>query len=241
MNPLHRPGARLIRLTCRVCLYTLLAAPSGVWADDRGREVVPEVNMFAKLSDRTRLYLLGSVTRELTQDVTDGEVGVHLDFTLKPILRARLREADWERSRYFWIRAGYVMSGDLDDRSDGSSERRGILEATARLSLPHEIWLVNRFRTDLRDVDDDFSKRYRYRLGIEREFTVRGTTWVPYAQAETFYDTRFDTWNRQLYQAGVEIDLTKIWRIEPYFAYQKDQRSASGNVSRVGLVLKYYW
>ena len=48
-----------------------------------------------------------------------------------------------------------------------------------------------------------------------------------------FSDTRFDAWNRQLYQAGVEIEITKHWRIEPYYARQEDQRS--------GLVLKTYW
>jgi len=64
---------------------------------------------------------------------------------------------------------------------------------------------------------------------------------VPYVQAETFYDTRFDTFNRQLYQAGVEIELNKHWRIEPYIARQNDSRSASGNVNRFGLVLKSYF
>jgi hypothetical protein len=64
---------------------------------------------------------------------------------------------------------------------------------------------------------------------------------VPYLQTETFYDTRFNTFNRQLYQAGVEIELTKHWRIEPYFARQNDSRSASGNANRFGLVLKSYF
>jgi len=63
---------------------------------------------------------------------------------------------------------------------------------------------------------------------------------VPYAQAEVFYDTRYDIWNRQLYQLGAEIELSKHWRVEPYLARQNDSRSSSGNVDRMGLVLKYY-
>lgn len=235
-----REGLRTqaIFLHVGLCIVSALISPAR--AQDRGREFSQEVNAFATVSGRTRLYLLGSLTREFTQDVTDGEMGAHLDFALKPILRSRLREADWARERYLWMRAGYVLSGDLDDRSDGFTERRGILETTARVPLPHEIWLVNRFRMDLRDVSGESSQRYRYRLGIERELTLGGVTCVPYAQAETFYDTRFDTWNRQLYEAGVEIHLTRHWRIEPYFAHQNDQRSASGNLDRIGLVLKYY-
>jgi hypothetical protein len=67
---------------------------------------------------------------------------------------------------------------------------------------------------------------------------VGGVTLVPYAQAEVFYDTRFGAWNRQLYQAGVELEITKHWRIEPYYAREEDQRSSTAHVDRVGLVLK---
>jgi len=220
--------------------FLLSALASPLLAEGDRREVVPEVDAFVKVSDRTRVFLYGSVTRELTEDVTDGEAGAHLDFTLKPILRSSYRQGDWERERYLWMRVGYVVAGDLDNRSDGSTEHRGVFEVTARLPLPHEIWLVNRFRLDLRDVNDKSSKRYRYRLGIQREFSVGGQVWVSYAEGENFYDTRYDAWTRQLYQAGMEIALTKTWRIESYFAHQNDQRSESGNLNRIGLVLKYY-
>jgi len=74
--------------------------------------------------------------------------------------------------------------------------------------------------------------------GSRAGFTVGGVTLVPYAQAEVFYDTRFGAWNRQLYQAGVELEITKHWRIEPYYAREEDQRSSTAHVDRVGLVLK---
>ncbi len=210
-------------------------------AEEHHDEFVPELNAFIKLSKQVRLYLLGDVTQGFSPSFTDGELGAHLDFTLKPILRRELRQGDWERSRYLWVRAGYVISRDLDDREDGSTTQTMLLEMTGRFELPAQIWLVNRVRVDFRDIDGDTSQRSRLRVGIEREFTVGGLVMVPYAQAEIFYDTRFDSWNRQLYQAGVEIELTKHWRIEPYFARQNDSRSASGNVNRIGLVLKSYF
>lgn len=204
-------------------------------------EFVPELNVFIKLSKQVRLFLLGDVTQGFSPNFTDGELGAHLDFTLKPILRRELRHGDWERSRYLWMRAGYVVSSDLDDREDGSTTHMILLEGTTRLELPGKIWLVNRARVDFRDTDGDSSQRYRLRLGFEREFTVCGVVMVPYAQAEIFHDSRFDSWNRQLYQAGVEIELNKHWRIEPYVARQNDSRSASGNANRLGLVLKSYF
>jgi hypothetical protein len=230
------PGCHRILLT--LVVFAALLEPAR--AEDHHSELVPELNVFIKLTKQIRLYLLGDITQGLSPSFTDGEFGAHLDFTLKPILRRQLRSADWERSRYLWIRTGYVVSGDLDGRDDEITQTI-LLEMTGRFELPWEFWLVNRARVDFRDIDGDRSQRYRLRVGIEREFTVCRVVMVPYLQAETFYDTRFDTFNRQLYQAGVEIELNKRWRIEPYIARQNDSRSASGNVNRVGLVLKSYF
>jgi hypothetical protein len=230
---------KIRRLLLTLVVLATLIKPAR--AEEHHDEFVPELNVFIKLSKQVRLYFLGDVTQGFSPNFTDGEFGAHIDFTLKPILRRKLRDGDWERSRYLWVRAGYVVSRDLDDREDGSTTQTILLETTARLELPAQIWLVNRARVDFRDIDGETSQRYRMRVGIEREFTVGGVVMVPYAQAEIFYDTRFDSWNRQLYQAGVEVELNKHWRIEPYFARQNDSRSASGNVNRIGLVLKSYF
>ena len=229
--------------TCPALLLALvalaaLAAPAR--AEERQREFVPEANAYIKLTDRSRLFLLGDVTRNTTADSSEGELGVHLDYTFKPMFRPELREADWERNRYLWTRIGYVQLSTPDKRSSGPTERRGILELTGRMPLPQDIWLVHRGRVDLRNIDAESSQRYRYRLGIERELSIRGVVTVPYAQAEFFYDTRYASWNRQLYQVGAEIELSKRWRVEPYVARQNDNSSSSSNVDRVGLVLKYY-
>jgi hypothetical protein len=209
-------------------------------AADRGHEFVPELNAFIKLSDRTRVYLLGDLTVSHPGGHDETEVGAHLDYTLTPLLRPALREADWARDRYLWARVGYVVLGSLDSAASGLTERRGVAELTTRTALAQEVWLVSRARVDLRDLDGESSQRYRLRIGVEREFSVDGVVFVPYAQAETFYDTRYDTWNRQLYQAGLEVELSKTWRIEPYLARQNDSRSASANVNRLGLVVKVY-
>ena len=225
------------RILLALVLFVALVEPARA---EHQEEFVPELNLFIKLSKQVRLFLLGDITQGFAPSFTDGEFGAHLDFTLKPILRRELRHGDWERSRYLWVRAGYVVSSDLDDRDDPTTHMI-LLEGTTRLELPGKIWLVNRARVDFRDTDGESSQRYRLRLGIEREFTVCGVVMVPYAQAEIFHDSRFDSWNRQLYQAGVEIELTKHWRIEPYIARQNDSRSTSGNANRIGLVLKSYF
>lgn len=210
-------------------------------APNRSREVVPEFNGYLKLSDQSRLFLLADVSRVNPEEVSNGELGVHFDYTLQPILRTELRDADWQRNRYLWVRVGYRRLGSIDGRSPASTENRLLFEATARAELPQQVWITNRLRLDLRDVNGASSKRYRYRVGAEKEFTsAAGTAFVPYAQAEWFYDTRFDAWSRQRYQVGLEIELNKSWRIEPYYAYDKDKFPTAEGLNRLGLVLKYY-
>jgi hypothetical protein len=223
-----------------VALFACTTSTLATRANAHGQEIVPEFNAFIKLSDRTRLYLLGDVTHSNPGNDTEVEVGAHLDYTLMPILRPQLQEANWVRERYLWMRVGYLVLGKGDSGDFGRTERRGIIELTGRVPLPLEVWLVNRARVDLRELGDEFSQRYRFRIVVEREFTVGGVAVVPYAQGEIFYDTRYDAWNREVYQTGVEVELSKAWRIEPYIARQNDSRSASGNVDRFGLVLKYY-
>jgi hypothetical protein len=228
---------RALTLAAILLLTSLTVAQAG----DTQAEFVPELNTYLKLSENTRLFFIGSLTQGLSEPATDGEVGAHLDITFAPILRPRLRHADWERDRYLWLRIGYRLLGDLDNRESGFVEHRGVIQLTARAPLPWEVWLVNRVGVDLRDMNGDFSTRFREQLGIEREITVGGVTLVPYAQAEVLYDTRFGAWNRQIYQAGVEIELTSHVRIEPYYARQEDQRSSTAHLNRAGLVLKLYW
>ena len=208
-------------------------------AEEHLQQFVPEFNDFTRLSDRTRLYLLGDVTTTKSEGSTASELGAHLDLTLMPVLRPTLKAANWERERYLWARLGYLVEGN-GSGAGGITEHRGVAELTMRVPLPQDIWLINRAHVDLRDINGEFSQRYRLRIGIEREFTVDGVVVVPYTDAETFYDTRYESWNRQLYRAGVEVELSKAWRIETYLARQNDSHSASGNADILALIFKHY-
>lgn len=207
-------------------------------------EFWPEFNAFFNLDDRTRLFLMASATRaEETSgsgdgtQYSDGTVGAHLDFTLKPIWRTNLQSEDWERERYVWLRAGYRHVADFGHWSSG--EDRGLIEFHTLQPLPGEFWLTGRAKWEMRDIDGSYSNRFGVRLGTERELIVGGHSFVPYFHAEALYDTRYDSWNRQRYQAGFDAVITHGWRIEPYLVHQKDNRSATGNVNAIGLTLKY--
>jgi hypothetical protein len=175
--------------------------------------------------------------------IQDGEVGAHIDYSLTPILRPHLRDEDWARNRYLWIRVGYNYARSLGDAETTGRfrENRGVFELNSRtLPLAGEIELFGRIRMDARDRNGLESQRYRLKLGAERIFDVDGRVVVPYVETETFYDTRYSTWNQQRYKVGAEVELNRSWRIEPYFMLTADSRSEPSTARALGLALKFY-
>jgi hypothetical protein len=204
----------------------------------------PEFDGFFSLSERTRLMLMASdmVTEEPDESggsskSRSAQVGANLDYTLIPVARPRLEAADWERDRYLWMRVGAMYLGSANGWSGGES--RGVFELNARQPLGDGWWLTNRLKWDMRDINGDYSNRYRVRLGIEKELILVGRKWIPFADAEAFYDTRHDDWNREYYRAGVEVIVNDRWRIEPYLGYQYNSGSEPQHINVIGLTIKF--
>jgi len=226
-------------------MLALLAASSG--AGDTQTEVWPEGQAFFKLGGRVRLHLLADVwyapaswTPDGTASDSEAETGVHLDLTLRPMLRPRVRTRNWERERYLWARIGYDYLWAPGDPAEPSHENRGIVEVTGRAHLGGEVFAVARARVDFRDKNGTYSNRYRGRLMLERETPLFGIETVPYLSAELLYDTRYDAWSEERYQLGLEIVLDAHWRLEPYYLRKEDEQSEPRHTNAFGLVLKYY-
>jgi hypothetical protein len=220
----------------------LVTVVQPVHADDRQSEYVQELNALFRLSDRFRLFFAASVTQSLTEGKTDGELGAYLDvLSINPIFNKRLVDADWARNRYVWGRVGFAFGGiheGLELRS-GYSEKRYVAELYGRYPVSSSFWLMTRARIDLRELDSERSDRFRLRFGMEKEYTIFGRALVPYVTAEFLYDTRFDRFSRQIYQLGIDIQVTTRLYIEPYYAFQIDTEVSPTHVDRAGLALKY--
>ena len=170
-----------------------------------------------------------------------GEPGWRASRHLEQTRAAERVLADWARERTLGLRIGYRQLRLWEGERENVHERRGLAELTFRADIPFEVSMANRLGYDYRDIRGRSSQRYRYRLNLERKWTAGSVLLVPYVQAEFVYDTRYSAWSREHYQLGTEIALTKHWRLEPYFATDKDVEPVTRYSDQIGLIAKFYW
>jgi len=222
----------------RPLLFAWAIAGADAALADSSNQVWPELDAYFRTSETTRVMLMAKSTRE-EGEADERQAGIHLDLTLAPMLRTDLAKGDWQRQRYLWMRVGYRY---IASPGESGHENRGILELNGHtLPLWAGVDLAARLRWEARDDDGVHSDRYRVRLQAEKRIRADGHSLIPFVNAEAFYDTRYDSWNRQRYQAGVEIGLNPHWRLVPSLYHQVDSRSQAANVNAFGLVLKYFY
>ena len=193
-------------------------------------EVWPEIDLYFPLNDRFRIFAMASEERSGEEgEGFKGTVGIHLD--------------------YFWkkrwtVRAGYHYQFRIGS-GDPFKEHRVILEETYSRDLAHKFAFHDRNRQEFRNVNGDFSMRFRNRVRVEREFSTGKRALTPYGSAEIYYDTRFNTFNRYRLMTGVEfrfrkresavLNIRRQKTLAFYYVWQHDSRSSPSRVQAVGI------
>jgi hypothetical protein len=256
--PPHRSSpARATALAALAALGLALAfAPAPARAAERTlTEFWPELDVFVKLTDSTRLFLLGTVTRAAeTGTSTEGTLGAHLDWFPAGLPSRLLEIAPGMEGRWsIWTRIGYQHIDAWN--STTPSEDRGVLEATLRSEpLWQAIRFANRSRLDLRAVGGETSWRYRNRSRVERTWTLRGddartdallsylppgvlSAATPYWMVEFFWDSRESAWSRRFQQFGIEFEMARDRTLDVFLARQDDLRQAGSKLQIGGVAL----
>jgi hypothetical protein len=220
----------------------LLVVVDGISAQEKTQyEFWPEIDGFIQLNDQFRLYLVSAYAKGRESDVESLDLAANIDISLKPLLRKKFLQKDWQRSRFLWVRLGYDYISKQTAGQKSTPENRGMINLFVKYPLPVDIWLEARARADLRWIGEDYSTRYRLRLEATREFTVFKHSAVPYLNCEVFYDTRYSGWSRLLIMAGSEFTLCKHFRFELFLAPQIDYLPSRTNLLAFGLVTKFYF
>lgn len=227
------------RLVCFVALAAAFSSVAHAQQDsDAAKQFWPEVDVYVPLNEKFQLFFLATTTKaEETRENTEGQIGIHIDY--RPHKKVILRTG---------YRYGFSLGG-----SDPFKEHRIIFEQTLRQPLPLKVLLSDRNREDLRWVNGEFSARYRNRVTLEREFKVLNRAITPYGSAEVFYDSRFNTWNRNRFAVGAQIALKrgaplislihprKQFVLDVYLIRQNDSRSQPNHVNALGMAFSIYF
>jgi hypothetical protein len=225
--------------------WLVLLCAAGLWGGSTpaadSTEFWPELGAFVDTSPRTRLFFDVPCSGDANFYNQTLETAAYVDITLEPIWRPSLRQADWQGSKFLWVRVGYDHILSASNGTKKEPEDRLIFELRGRVELPDKWLIEGRARSDFRWIGGDYSNRYRFRIEVNRECTVLDHTVTPYLQVEWFYDTRYDGWSRILYQLGPEITVGKHFRYEVYVARQVDRLPTYSALNAAGLFFKWYF
>jgi hypothetical protein len=211
----HRAGVVLAWLL-------LTAAPGLLWGQEERFEVWPELDVWVQLSPDWKLFFPLAISRAREVDYTEALVGAHVDYRFSHHLSARVGY------RFLWA------PSEIGEENV-YTEHRGVAEITARAYPGLGIVLLDRNRLDLRDIDGEFSWRYRNRPRVERTFPLtRDRSVNPYAMVEIGYDSRFDVFNRVRLQVGAEYQFSRRLMLDTYFLRQWDDYSSVPRLYALG-------
>jgi uncharacterized protein DUF2490 len=222
------PSSRRWKQGVFICLLSLGCFSGQVDAqvdDPETRdELWPEVDFYFSLSAKWRLFFLANISRERETNIDlEGQTGVHIDYFFK---------------KYLFFRAGYRYGFSLEE-NDPFQEQRLLFEQTISVPIQWKTVLSDRNREELRWVDGQYSARYRNRLMLERDFGIRDFRFTGYGSAEVYYDTRFDTFNRNRFIFGTVFPVTDRFGLDLSYARQNDSRSKPYHVNSIGVVLVF--
>jgi hypothetical protein len=229
-------------LLCGSVWVAFFLVSSGIPARAQSKQVWPETDTFVKINDKMRFLFLMTTVKE-NKDSTEAEIGPNFDFYLSPIKKAKrwtFVPLDQSKRQLLLVRVGYRYILPFTD--EGSSEHRGVLEATARYPLVGGVLASDRNRMEIRSIEGATSWRYRNRLTVEREFSVRRFKFNPYIRGEIYYDSRHDKLSRNALIFGSSFPITRHLELEGYYEHQNDSGGSSNRtVNAVGVVANLYF
>ena len=194
-----------------------------------------------------RASVLIPFSRNIETKYREGSFVFQADYSwgrAKRVIFVRLLEQDAaERIKNKMIRGGYLSGRSLSDEGETFSENTIFSEFHYRVPYKGAFLVTHRLRADLRWLgsNNEFSQRYRYRIMIEKEFKTKKISFVPYINAESFYDTRYTTFNRFRGIAGTSVSWSKRFALEGNFTYQYDSQSSVTNLYATNLILHLYF
>jgi hypothetical protein len=199
-------------------------------------ELDPAIAVAIELNKKVRLDLYAG--REKSEEIESGKdkIGAGISFRVKPIFKRFLDAIDTDKQHLVVFGATYEYSV-ATEKTARSIEHKVMLDATLRYTLPHDLLLSNRNRSELRWVNGKYHFRYRNRPMLELPLKLRKRDLTPYVATEAYWDQRYHKWNLFKFSAGLGVPIAR--RVSLDFLYERQHcvTCTDANTNIFGLTL----
>jgi hypothetical protein len=216
-------------------------------AESPTREFWPEIDVWLRVSSDWRFSMFVPLSRNIETAYREGNLILQADYAFghaKRPFHTRMLDENRNQSMKTWLaRGGYLGAKSLNDKGDAYREYMAFGELHLRTPIKGR-WLVShRLRPELRWIGDEheFSTRFRYRFMVEKELQAGPFSFVPYANVEPYYDSRYSTFNRVRLIGGTSVAWSPRYALECNFTYQHDSRSSVTNLYALGIILHLFF
>ncbi len=220
--------------------WALLVCFACLPARAQDTQFIPEVDAHLKLNSFLRTYLQAKDDRD-GGDSTQFAIGPSLQFYLKPLVKLKRVTAfdlDDSKSRALVLEAGYRYI----DEPNTPTENRMVLAVTSNFPMKAGLLISDRNRADLDWKSGSFTWRYRNKLTIERNFSIRSYHFSPYIAAEPFYESQYGKWSTTSLYAGCLLPVGKHVEFNVYYEHDNNtNKRPNKQQSSVGLALYFFF
>jgi hypothetical protein len=200
-------------------------------------EFLPEINTYVKLDSNVRFAFQAKDTRENGAQ-KQAQIGPSIEFYWRPLKNLLANGVDEAKTRFILLSFGYRYL----PASNAPETNRILLMATPRLPLKSKLVISDRNRGELNFSQGELNWRYRNKLQLEREITVRSYHPVPYANVEAYYDSKFQKWSSIVIEAGSQFPVRKHTELDIYYEHQNNTGHAPNQqVNAIGLMLNLHF
>jgi len=222
-------------------LGTLLLFALGSWGEAQTDQLLPELDVYYKVTSPLRVWFQAKETREDGAPTT-AEIGPSVDFYVNAPLKfsdVTAFDLDDSKSRFLALSVGYRY---LPTPNEAPTNRFEPL-FTLNYPVPRIRFLLSdRNRADLDWQGGNFTWRYRNRVQLERTLKLGSYHPSPYASAEFYYESQYQKWSDTAIYAGCIFPIGKHVEFNPYYEHQNSTgKSPNQRYNQFGLMLNMYF
>jgi hypothetical protein len=197
----------------------------------------PEIDTYLRFRSNVRFAFQAKGTRE-DGSPRQGEIGPSIEFYWRGLRNLLPNGVDKSKTSFILFSIGYRYLPP----SGVPATNRVLLVATPRLPLKSKLVISDRNRGELNFSSGDLTWRYRNRLQLERQVTIRSYHPTPYANVEFYYNSKYKKWSSTAIDAGCQFPIRTHSEIDLYYEHQNFTGSTPNQqINQLGVILNLHF